>query len=335
MRSSTGIRSFLQATAALALLCFASSGLAAPFRDAADRTVDIGAKVDRIIPAGPPAEVLIYALAPGKLAGLVETFPAEGLSFVPEAYRKLEPIPRLSRGPTPEDFEKLKQLKADLVIDYGNVGKGFVASIDKAQTELGVPAILVDGKLAATPKVLREVGALIGAAERGERLAALAEKVLEKLAPLAALPEDKRPSVYLARGNDGLLAVRPGGSVGEAVDAAGGHNVVASGSGAFVKMKVEEVVGLAPDIVIFENADALKSPLRAALPAKTRVYLDQPAPFGALESPPSVNRLIGALALAAILHPEKSADAAFLANVQETFFGPIPAGQKFVPLAAQ
>jgi iron complex transport system substrate-binding protein len=96
---------------------------------------------------------------------------------------------------------------------------------------------------------------------------------------------------------------------------------------------VDEVVALAPDVVVFEAQAALKSPLRAALPAKTRVYVDEPAPFGSLESPPSLNRLVGALALAKILHPDRAPAAPdYPAKIRETFFGPAPAGLTFTPL---
>jgi iron complex transport system substrate-binding protein len=309
---------------------------AASFKDGAGRTVEIPDKIARIIPAGPPAEVLLYALAPDKLVGLVEAFPEQGQAFVPERYRNLPGIPRLSRKPSWDDYEILRHLAADLVVDYGNVGASYVAATDKAQQDLGVPAILLDGKLVATPASLRELGKLIGVPERGERLASLAQSALDKLTPLAKLAENERVSVYLARGVDGLNAARAGTSLSEAIEFAGGRNVATAGSGAFLKLSVEEVVALAPDVVIFEDPGALKGPLRAALPAKTRVYLDRPTPFGALESPPSLNRIIGAVALASVLHPDKMPpDEAYLADLQQSFFGPIPAGQKFAPLTKE
>jgi iron complex transport system substrate-binding protein len=335
-RGGAGMMHLLRTLAALVFVAaLPALGFAGPFKDAADRTVDVPSKVARIIPAGPPAQVLLQALAPDKLAGLVEAFPAEGKAFVPDATRNLAVIPRLSRSPSEADIATLRGLAADLVVDYGSVGQNYVASINKAQADLGVPAILLDGRLAGTPANLRQLGLLIGVADRAEQLAALAQKALDKLAPLAALSSADRVSVYLARGSDGLNAARPGGSVGEAIEFAGGRNVVASGSGAFFKMEVADVVALTPDVVIFENAAALKSPLRAALPAKTRVYLDSPTPYGALESPPSLNRLIGALVLGSLLHPDRlPPDPAFVTKLHEAFFGPIPAGQKFAPLVA-
>jgi iron complex transport system substrate-binding protein len=325
----------LRAFAALVFFALlpASASFAGSFKDAADRTVEVPSKVARIIPAGPPAQVLLQALAPDKLAGLVEAFAAEGKAFVPEATRNLAVIPRLSRSPSEADIATLRGLAADLVVDYGSVGQNYVAAINKAQADLGIPAILLDGRLAGTPANLRQFGTLIGVPERAEELASLAQKALDRLAPLAALGPADRVSVYLARGSDGLNAARPGGAVGEAIEFAGGRNVVASGSGAFFKMEVADVVALAPDVVIFENPAALKSPLRAALPAKTRVFLDSPTPYGALEAPPSLNRLVGALVLGSILHPDRlPPDPTFVTKLHEAFFGPLPADHKFAPL---
>jgi hypothetical protein len=61
-----------------------------------------------------------------------------------------------------------------------------------------------------------------------------------------------------------------------------------------------------------------------------------PTPFGAPESPPSLNRITGAVALASVLHPDKMPpDEAYLADLQQSFFGLIPAGQKFAPLTKE
>jgi iron complex transport system substrate-binding protein len=334
------MRSFRMGAAAALILAFlallhVADAAGAPFKDAADRTVEVPNKISKVIPAGPPAEVLLYALAPDRLAGLVEAFPAAGKAFVPEAYRGLASIPRLSRNPSPEDMDKLRQLGADLIVDYGNVGGGFVNAINKAQTDVGVPAILLDGKLAKTPQTLRDLGKLIGVPERGELLAGLTQKALDSLAPLARLGEKERVAVYLARGSDGLNAARAGTTLSEAIEFAGGRNVTIAGSGAFLKLSVDEAVALAPDVVIFEDPAALKSPLRAALPANTRVYLDQPTPFGALESPPSLNRIIGAVSLAAVLHPDRAPPSGLVFELQQAFFGTIPAGQTFAPLVKE
>jgi iron complex transport system substrate-binding protein len=42
---------------------------------------------------------------------------------------------------------------------------------DRVQAQTGIPYVLIDGALSASPQVFRTLGHLVGAAERGERLA--------------------------------------------------------------------------------------------------------------------------------------------------------------------
>ncbi|WP_244506587.1 hypothetical protein [Phyllobacterium sp. YR620] len=55
----------------LLFLSFALAARAETLTDAAGRTVELPARVERIMAAGPPASVLLYVLAPQKLAGWV------------------------------------------------------------------------------------------------------------------------------------------------------------------------------------------------------------------------------------------------------------------------
>ena len=51
---------------------FLERAWASDFMDSAGRTVRLPKSIKRIIPAGPPAEALLYSLAPDTLAGLIE-----------------------------------------------------------------------------------------------------------------------------------------------------------------------------------------------------------------------------------------------------------------------
>ncbi len=303
------------------------------FIDAAGRGVDLPMRVERVIPAGPPAVALIYALAPEKLAGILEPWPAARRAFVPEAYRNLPVLPRLTRPTSEADIAALRGEKADLIVDYGDTGAVYVAAAERAQAGLGLPCIVLDGRMAQIPYALHRLGVILGRGERGDELATLAEQVLERLRPTSSVEADRRVSVYLARGADGLLGVRPGGLTGEAVEEAGGRNVTPEGAGPFAKLSVLDVAVLHPAVVIFEDPAAAAGPLARALDPKTLILIDRGGPFGGIEAPPSINRLIGALALASILHPKLTPpDADFMRALRERFFGPLPEGAPVIPL---
>ncbi|WP_026606833.1 ABC transporter substrate-binding protein [Methylocapsa acidiphila] len=324
--------------AALALAPALASGAGKPpqastFVDAAGRKVEPPTDVARVIPAGPPAVALIAALAPEKLAGLLEPWPDARRPFAPDAYRSLPILPRLTRSISEADLDALRRVQADLIVDYGDVGGAYALAADRAQAALGIPCILLDGRMAEIPGVLHRLGVMLGRRDRGDELAALAEQIIERLHPAASVEPEKRVSVYLGRGADGLLGVRPGGLAGEAIEEAGGANVTPPGAGAFTKLSLLDVVALRPAVAIFEDPAAAAGPLAKTLDPKTIILVDRGGPFGAMEAPPSVNRLVGALALATILHPDLApADARLMRELRERFFGPLPEGAAIIPL---
>jgi len=307
---------------------------AATLKDSANRSVEVPADVARVVPAGAPAQVLLQALAPGKLAGLVEPFKPEHAIYVDPKIAALPQIPQLTRTAAPGDVAAVAALKPALVVDYGNVSARFVAADEQIQDELKVPTILYGGALADAADLATTLGASLGAADRGAQVAGIVRDVLARTRSLADLPESARVPVYVARGQDGLTALRAGTSFDEPIRLAGGRNVVTAKGGTFQRMSVEAVVALKPKVVIFAEEEALTSPLRQALPKEVTVAFDAGEPYKALAGPPSLNRLVGLAALAPILHPDRvKPDDDFVRRVQAGLFPP-PAGVAF-PLPLQ
>ena len=299
---------------------------AATLKDSADRTVIVPANVAHVVPAGAPAQVLLQVLAPGKLVGLVEPFKPEHAIYVDPAVAALPQIPQLTRTDAPGDIAAVAALKPDLVVDYGNVSGRFVAADEKIQQELSVPTVLYGGSLADAGALATALGGALGVGARGTEVAGIVRDVLARAAPLANLADEARVPVYVARGPDGLSALRAGTSFDEPIKLAGGRNVVAAAGGTFQRMSVDAVVALKPKVVIFSEQEALTSPLRAALAKDTMVVLDAGEPYKALTGPPSLNRLVGLAALASILHPDKvKADPEIVLHAQAGLFPP-PAG---------
>lgn len=294
---------------------------AADFTDSAGRIVHLPEKISRVVPAGPPADALIYALAPEMLVGIVEPWSGAQKNAVLEAARDLPAIPRLTGKPSEADLASLRDLHPDLIVDYGDVNERYAALADKMQETLGIPYVLLSGSLEAAPEVIRALGKALSREGRAEEIAKAIETSLAKLAATSILSEDARVPVYYARGEDGLRAVRGGSSLDAAIDLAGGRNVVASGQGALTSLTAEDVAKLSPKVVIVADREAASpdAPLRKALPQNTRFLIDPGSPYGWIERPPSLNRIIGALWLASRLHPEKVSfsdkDAQYLSAV--------------------
>lgn len=277
------------------------------FADDAGRSLTIDRPIARVIPAGPPADALLVALAPDLLVGLVHPFSDEQKRVLPAGWRDLPIVPRLTAEPSKGDLAAITALQPDLVVDYGDVAAKYAALADRVTAETGISAVLLDGRLDAVPATLRRLGGLLGRAADGERLAGLAETTLAGLAPTRALADADRVPVYLARGYDGLDAVAAGSQLDEAASFAGGRNVVARERGVFRAMTPDAVAAAKPKVVVVEQAEAMAAdaPLRRALPPDTVFLLDDHHGFHLVENPPSVNRLIGAVRLARRLHPDR------------------------------
>ena len=268
-------------------------------------------RVRRVFAAGAPAGVLLAALAPDKLVGwpLQLSDAARGLLGAP--LRDLPFVGRLAGRGSTVPMETLVRLQPDLILDSGTADATYISAAQRVTEQTGLPCVLVHGRLADHPAQLREVGQLLGVAERGEHLAAYADTVLALAAQVrATVPQGERPRVYLGRSADGLETGLDGSINLEVLDFAGGRNVAAAaGKGSLTRVSLEQILGWDPEVIVTQDPAfarrALSDPLWQSLTAvrKRRVHCAPSLPFGWLDGPPGVNRLIGVHWLVQLLHP--------------------------------
>jgi len=183
------------------------------------------------------------------------------------------------------------------------------------QEQTKIPYVLIDGRFEATPAALRLLGDILGLKSRGEELARYVEATFAAIDKvLAGKPLEKWPRVYLARGPDGLETGVVGSINTEIIERAGGRNVAeAAGQRGIVRASLEQVIVADPEIIItwdrtfFDRVgtDPLWAGIRAV--KEKRVYLAPTAPFGWIDRPPSLNRIIGLQWLAGLFYPQELA----------------------------
>ena len=124
-------------------------------------------------------------------------------------------------------------------------------------------------------------------------------------------PEAQRPRVYYGRGPRGL-ETGLGGSINvETIEFLGARNVAAERSGGMATVSIEQVLLWNPDVIVTIDRDFSASvrtdPVWSSVKAVQtgRVHLSPKMPFGWVDFPPSVNRLIGLWWLAKLLYPEQ------------------------------
>ena len=146
---------------------------AAQIVDATGRTVQVPDHIAHIIPAGPPAAVLLEAIAPDLMAGWPFPVSDDTRALLPPDAAKLPQIPRVTGH---EDVSRqLDTLKPDLILDYGTVSPRYADLARATQQRTGIPTILLDGSLAKIPDTFRELGAILHRQDRGEVLAKFGE----------------------------------------------------------------------------------------------------------------------------------------------------------------
>ena len=281
--------------------------------DSAGRKVDVPEKIEKVFAAGPPASILLYILAPEKMTGWPNPPTPEERAYIAPQYRDLPALGRLTgRGGT-ANLEVVLKARPDIILDFGSVRDTYVSLADNVQDQTKIPYVLIDGRFEATPAALRLLGDILGLKERGEQLALYVEATFAEIdKALVEVPIDKRPRVYLARGPDGLETEVVGSINTEIIERAGGRNVAeAAGQRGLVRASIEQVIVADPEIIITWDRNFFdrvgKDPLWAGIRAvrENRVYLAPTAPFGWIDRPPSLNRVIGLKWLAGLFYPDK------------------------------
>lgn len=303
-------RSVLWGLAASALPFFARAQDAV-IADGAGRKVTIPPRVARVLPAGPPAAILLYTLAPDLLAGWPRTpRPNEQAFLLPDAASRPE-IGRITGRGNTANLEVVVQMKPDLILDAGATTQTFVSMADRVQEQTGVPYALLDGRIELAADTYRVLGKLLHRETEAEALARESETILRTVRErIAKVPNDKRPRVYYARGARGLETGLAGSINVESIEIMGAQNVASGQRGRLTSVSLEQVLAWNPEVIVTidENfAQTVRNdPNWAAVSAvKTgRVHLAPKLPFGWIDFPPSVNRLIGLPWLGKIFYPE-------------------------------
>jgi iron complex transport system substrate-binding protein len=266
-------------------------------------------RVRRVFAAGAPAAVLVYALAPEKLLGWPWPLSDAARALLAPPYRALPMLGRLAGRGSTLPLEKLVALKPDLIVDAGTVDATSLSIAKRVHRQTGIAYVLVDGPLADSAHQLRETGRLLGVPERGDRLARYAETTLKVC---GSVPAARQPRVYLARAADGLETALPGSVNGECIEAACGVNVARGEGGGLARVSREQILAWAPQVIVTQYPEfyalAREDAFWRHLPAvkATRLYLAPSLPFGWIDGPPGINRLIGVRWLFHRLHQEGS-----------------------------
>ena len=299
--------------AALALLLLATflaafgPAQAGDFVDSAGRRVLLPEPIERVMPANPTAEVLVYVLAPGRLVG------ASRAARRGAAASRHVPVLGWRPGMGPASMAgTATRLRAQVIIDAGPVTPERAAFADQVQQLAGIPYILVDDSFVRMPSMLRGIGALLGVTEHARHLGRYAEDSINTMrGRLLIQAPETRPHVYYGRRADGLETPLPGAPEADSIEQAGAINVArVLGRDGLAVISPGQLYEWNPEIIIAEQRSFYNALRRdrawrgLAAVAHKRVYLAPAYPFGWIDDPPGVNRLIGLHWLSGLFYPD-------------------------------
>jgi len=301
-------RNFL-ASASISLLA-PRLARAATVTDATGRALPVPAKVERVFPAGPPAAILLYTLAPDLLLGWPRANRPEECAFMlPDVCTRPE-IGRITGRGNTANLESVIALKPDLILDVGSTNATFVSLAERVEQQTNIPYALLDGRFEAIGATYRKLGDLVVRRDEAEKLARYSDDTLKTISGrISGIAPDRRPRVYYARGPRGLVTGL-GGSINVETIELLAQNVAGGNKGGLANVSIEQVLLWNPDVIVTIDQDFAatvrndQSWNSVKAVRDNRVHLSPKMPFGWVDFPPSVNRLIGLWWLAKILYPE-------------------------------
>lgn len=310
----------------LAAVNFPGSGRAADedtrtVIDMAGRTVVIPRKITKVFSTSPMGTILMYTLAPDKIAGL--SWPVTDMEkrFTLPSYQKLPLLGGMFGGKkNTMNPELIIKTHPDFILSLGDITRLDMDTAERLQAQLHIPVFMADGGFEKIGEVYQRLGEILDTKTRATRLAAYWEKITAGTKTvIAKIPLEKRVRVYYAEAVNGLETDPANSRHAEVLTLAGGINVAdvpeQRGYGR-TQVSMEQLLEWNPELIIVCSdqgfsqerfytkifADPLWSNLKAV--KNKEVYEIPFAPFNWFDRPPSVNRIIGVVWLRQLLYPQ-------------------------------
>ncbi len=325
-------RQFIKSSAVLsAFYCLPSFAQRRKVEEALFGLLPAANKIQRVISAGPPSDLLLFALAPEKMVGFASISLQKGKTgLFNQKWCELPVYGRLAGRGSTLSLEKLLTYNPELIIDTGNIDETYRSQAQKVAKQTGVSYLLIAGELQDSPQQLRQLGQILGVGAHAEKLSGLAERYLfdaiqfAKNNQLSESQQQKPLSFYLARGAKGLQTGTKGSIHTEAIEILGFHNVVdISGFRGLTEVSMEQLYDWDPDIIITQYDEAVEFITHSALwkglnaISSDNLYVFSGVPFGWLDGPPGINRLLGMRRLQSYF--DKQVAATIQQDIQQFF----------------
>lgn len=284
------------------------------FTDDCGREVELPANLTKVAPSGSVAQMILYAVAPDKLACWAGKLGDKQKAYIDEKYQNL-PMTGQFYGKGDLNMEALIQATPQVIIDLGDKKEGMKEDLDNIQEQTGIPTIFIEGTVETYPKMFRTLGKLLGEEEQGEKLAAYTEQTYaDTEAAKAKMTDSEKLRVMFGTGETGLDCNAKGSIHCGVLEVVGVGNAIEvpelSNKGGGNTVTMEEVIKADPDVILLDPdgpySTLSEDPYWSGLTAvkEGRFYEIPFGPYHFLASPPSINQIIGIKWLGNLLYPQ-------------------------------
>lgn len=288
-----------------------ASAETAEFTDDCGRTVTVPSEITRIVPSGPLAQMILFAIAPDMLVGLASKWNGNAQGIIPQEYLELPYLGQLY-GSADMNVETLATTAPQLIIDIGAEMSSGAEDMDTLQQQTGIPSVFISASLASMPETFRKLGVLLGREEKGEELAQFCETVYDRTVSVMEQVGDNKVSALYILGEEGTNVLAKDSYHAELLDLLTDNlavvdNPLSKGTGNEVGM--EQISLWDPEFMIFAPGGiygtVTEDPLWSGLSAvSSGMYVEVPdAPHNWMGTPPGVQRYLGLIWLTAVLYP--------------------------------
>lgn len=296
--------------------------------DSSGRTVEIPEKLDRLVPAGNPSQMVIYSMAPEKLVGWSGLPSEDELAYMEDGFGDLPEFGTFYGKKANMNLEEIIKAEPDLIIDIGEVKDGIAEDMDGIQEQTGIATIFLEAEMDSLPAMYKVLGELLGKESESNAKAEYIKETIEDAREKSeSIAEEEKVRVYYGTGENGLGTNAEGTIHADVLDIIGAKNVFENDGekrSSWEEVSMEQVIEWNPEAIILTDGsiydEILTDPLWESIDAvkENKVYETPAGPYNWMGRPPTINRVLGIKWGGNLLYPDLY-DYDMIAEAQEFY----------------
>lgn len=298
------------------------------FTDSAGRTVEVPAVIDRIAPSGHTANQVLLTMASEKMVGLSQELSEDQQKYLGVDTSDLPVFGAIFGAKGDLNKEAIAAADPQVIIDTGVLDDDVASGLDQLQEELGIPCVFIETNMDDYGASYEKLGELLGMEERGNELSEYCQNAYDEVVDvMSTISDDERANVLYLMGEDGTNVIAKGTQQAEVVDLVADNLAVMdnpSNTGMGSETSLEQIALWNPDIIVFASGSIYDTvaddPAWDGIAAiDNGTYYEAPGtPYNWLNSPPTVNQVMGMQWLPRLLYPDKFDDS--IADVTKSYY---------------